>query len=248
MYYSRRLISKQTDHIMKLLTKILFSAATLLFINTAFAATQDRHLTGFNAIQLSGSYDIYITQGATESVRVEAPGDVINRIITEVQGGVLKIYSKEDHSWGNWFGGNKKMAIYVNAKDINNIGVSGSGDVYFKNGINTNTLKIRVSGSGDILGKLNVRNFEAGISGSGDMKLNGRADNSSVTVSGSGDYRAHDLITMTTTVHVSGSGDATVYASQKIDASVSGSGDVSYAGSPKQVSSSAHGSGDIRRL
>ncbi|RKR81642.1 putative autotransporter adhesin-like protein [Mucilaginibacter gracilis] len=233
---------------MKLLTKLLFTAAALLFINTAFAETQNRHLTGFNAIQLSGSYDVYITQGATESVNVEAPANVIDKIITEVQGGVLKIYSRNENGWGNWFGSNKKMAIYINAKDINSIGVSGSGDVFFKDGITTNSLKIRISGSGDVLGKVHVKNFEAGVSGSGDLKVSGRADYSNITVSGSGDVSAHDLATGTSIVHVSGSGDATVYASEKIDASVSGSGDIRYAGSPKQVSTSTHGSGDIHRM
>lgn len=234
---------------MKSLTKVLATAALLLFINTAFAATQDRHLTGFNGIQLSGSYDVYIVQGSTEAVRVEAPSDVIDKIITEVQGGVLKIYNKSEHGWNsdNWFSGNKKMVVYVNARDINFIGISGSGDVYFKEGINTNNLKIKVSGSGDVLGKLNVKGLEVGVTGSGDVKLNGRADVANVNVSGSGDYTAPEVATLSTTVRVSGSGDAKVYATQKIDASVSGSGDIIYGGSPKQVTTATHGSGDIHR-
>lgn len=233
---------------MKTLTKILFAATMLLFINTAFANTQDRHLTGFNAIQLSAACDVYITQGGSEAVKVDAAADVIDKIITEVQGGVLKIYTRNEHGWGSWFSNNKKVVVYINAKDINNIGVSGSGDVYFKGGITTNSLKVRVSGSGNLNGKITVKTFEAGISGSGDLKLSGKADDSRITVSGSGDVSARDLLTISTMVHVSGSGDATVYATGKIDASVSGSGDIRYAGSPKQVATSAHGSGDIHRI
>jgi len=233
---------------MKSLTKILATATLILFVNIAFADTQDRHLTGFNAIQLSASYDVYITQSSTESVRVEAPGNVIDKIITEVQGGVLKIYSKSGN-WSDWsFSGRKKLAVYINAKDIVIIGISGSGDVYFKDGISTNNLKVRISGSGDVIGKISVKSFDAGVSGSGDIKLHGKADVANVTVTGSGDYTARDLNTLSTTIRVSGSGDATVYASQKIDASVSGSGDIRYAGSPKQVVTAAHGSGDIHRL
>lgn len=231
---------------MRTLTKTLFTAALLLFVKTTFADTQDRHLTGFNAIQLSASYNVYITQSGTESVKVEAPADEINYIVTEVQGGVLKIYNKDKHSW-SWTG-NKKMDIYVSVKDINSIAISGSGDVFFKEGITTKALKIKVSGSGDVLGKVNVKNFEAGLSGSGDVKISGKADNSAITVSGSGDVSARDLITLNTSVRLSGSGDATVYASENIDAATSGSGDIRYAGSPKHVSTSTHGSGDIHRL
>jgi hypothetical protein len=233
---------------MKSLTRILFTAALFLFINKSFADTQDRHLTGFTAIQLSSAFDVYLTQSNVESVKVEAPGDVIDRVLTTVQNGVLKIYDKNEHGWGNWSWGNKKMRLYVSARDINSISVSGSGDVYFKEGLNTNSLRLHLSGSGDLQGSITVKNLEAIVSGSGDVKLSGRAEIATASVSGSGDYTARNLATISTAVRVSGSGDATVNASQKLDAIVSGSGDISYTGGAKQVSTSSHGSGDIHRL
>src|SRR3954470_6351265 len=109
---------------------------------------QDRHLSGFNAVSIAGSFDVYITQGSTESVKVEAPSDVIDRIVTEVEGGVLKIYTKNDKGF-NWNFGNKKMNVYVSIKDVNAVSLSGSGDVYFKNGLKTSSLKLKLTGSGD---------------------------------------------------------------------------------------------------
>lgn len=231
---------------MKALTKILFALILVASVNSAFAETQDRHLTGFKGVDAQGSFDVYITQGANESVKVEAPGDIIDRIKTEVNGGVLKIYSKGSSDWNfNLFGSHKKVLIYVVAKDLNAVTVSGSGDVYFKNGITTPALKLRVSGSGDLSGKVQVKDLETSVSGSGDVRLAGNASSSDVHVSGSGDFRGGDLITISTAVRVSGSGDASVNASTKIDASVSGSGDVHYSGNPKSVSKSKSGSGDI---
>jgi hypothetical protein len=245
---------------MRSLTKI-FLAAVLIAgtgysiakphptVKVSAAEIVDRHLSGFNAVSVAGSFDVYITQGSTESVKVEAPADVINRIITEVNGGVLKIYNKHDNwHWGDWWGHHKKIAVYVVAKDLNSIGISGSGDVFFKEGITTNSLKLRISGSGDMLGKVSVKTLESSISGSGDMKLSGRADNSTVSVVGSGDYTARNLVTVTCAVRVSGSGDAEVNASERVDAAVHGSGDVRYTGAAKNVSSSKTGSGDITRF
>jgi len=79
------------------------------------------------------------------------------------------------------------------------------------------------------------------------MKLSGKADDCTINISGSGDYTARDLVTINTAIHVSGSGDASVNASQKIDASVSGSGDIRYTGAATQVSISKHGSGGVHR-
>lgn len=218
--------------------------------NAVTANTEDRHLSGFNAVNVAGSFDVYFEQGSAESVKVEAPEDIIGHIITEVNGGVLKIYNKHDvnFQWGDWFGGHhKKIAIYVTAKDLNSISVSGSGDVYFKEGITTDRLKINVSGSGDILGKVSVKTLETRISGSGDVKISGSAESSAVSINGSGDFTARNLLTANTSIRVSGSGDAEVNVSNSLNASVSGSGDIRYTGNAKNISTAKSGSGDIDR-
>lgn len=211
--------------------------------------TVDRHLSGFNAVNVAGPFDVQIKQGNTESVKVEAPADVMDKILTDVNDGVLKIHSKQNSwNWGNWWGNHKKILIYVTIKEINNVNITGSGDVTFKEGLSANSLKLHISGSGDMTGRIDVRLLDSSISGSGDMTLSGKADNSTVSVVGSGDFRAHNLLTVNSTVRLSGSGDATINASEKVDAAVHGSGDIHYTGSAKNITSSKTGSGDISRI
>ncbi|WP_345949055.1 head GIN domain-containing protein [Mucilaginibacter sp. PAMB04274] len=207
--------------------------------------TQDRHLSGFSAVSVAGSFDVYITQGGSESVKVEADDDVINNIITEVKGGVLKIYTKNQGFNWNW--GDKKRVVHVTAKNLNAISLSGSGDVFFKDGIRAQSLALSLSGSGDITGKVEVTNLTSSIVGSGDITVIGRAETSTSKVSGSGDFTAKGLLTTNSIVKVVGSGDAVVNASQKVDAAVTGSGDIRYTGGAKQISTSKTGSGDISR-
>lgn len=244
---------------MKTITKILLAAVLVTgtaqtYANPVTTAKvyhtdeQDRHLSGFTAVSVSGSFDVYLTQGSAESVKVEADADDIDKIITEVNGGVLKIYTKRtsglNWSWGN----NKKRIIRVVAKDLNKISLSGSGDVFFTDGFRTQDMVVSLSGSGDIKGKLDVKKLDVSIVGSGDISLNGSAETSTVKVSGSGDYSGRSLTTANTTVRVVGSGDASVNVSQKLDASVSGSGDIRYTGGVKQISTSKAGSGDIHKF
>jgi Putative auto-transporter adhesin, head GIN domain len=245
---------------MKLISKFLLAALLLGGAGYTFAKPHttvktntseivDRHLSGFNAVDIAGSYDVYITQGAAESVKVEAPSDVMSHIITEVKGGVLKIYNKNDNwNWSGWFGHHKKTVVYVVIKDVASVNISGSGDASFKDGLTANALKLNVSGSGDMTGKVNGKTLESSITGSGDMRLSGRADNSTVSLVGSGDFTARNLVTTNSAVHVSGSGDADINASNKIDAAISGSGDIRYTGGAKNVSSTKSGSGDVSRL
>jgi len=143
-------------------------------------------------------------------------------------------------NWGDLFG-RDRIIVYVTVKSINRLNVSGSGDVFFKNGLSANSFELRLSGSGDVMGRLNVNTLNCGISGSGDIKLSGRANSSAVNITGSGDFSARDLITTSTMIRVSGSGDAGVNASQQIDAHISGSGDIHYTGGARRVSSSIWG-------
>ncbi|MCC8426543.1 head GIN domain-containing protein [Mucilaginibacter sp. UR6-11] len=230
--------------------KLIRIFIALLLVGSAaqtFADTEDRHLSGFHAVEVSGPFDVYITQGATESVKVEAPADVIKNILTDVKGGTLNIYTKQHFRWNNIFG-NKKMVVYVTIKDVDGIALTGSGDVFFKEGINANTLRLQVTGSGDLLGKVIVKSLISSITGSGDIKISGHADGQKVNVTGSGDYSARNLSSVNAVVSVSGSGDASVDVSGNLQANVVGSGDVHYSGNPKNISKSKSGSGDIERF
>jgi hypothetical protein len=218
-------------------------------LKTTFSEIVDRHLSGFNAVNVAGSFDVYIVQGATESVKVEAPADMMDRIKTDVEGGVLKIYNKHDNwNWGDLWGRHKKIAVYVVINDVTGINLSGSGNVFFKEGLNANSLKLHISGSGDMTGRLTAKSLESSITGSGDMRLSGSATNSVVEVVGSGDFTARGLATVNTAVRVSGSGDAEINASNKVDAAVNGSGDVRYTGAAHNINSRKNGSGDVTRF
>jgi hypothetical protein len=243
---------------MKSLTKLLLAIAlttgtigyTIAKANTIIINTQnteDRHLSGFSSVDVGGSFDVIITQGSTESVKVTAPSDIMNRIITEVEGGVLKIHTKNGSDWNNMFG-HKKIVVYVSAKTLNGVTLSGSGDVKFDQGVRANSFKLKLSGSGDLSGKLDVKTLETSLSGSGDIKISGKADESSVSIVGSGDFSGKELITNSTSIRVAGSGDAKVNVNQKLDASVVGSGDIYYTGSVKTINSSKAGSGEIHRM
>jgi hypothetical protein len=148
------------------------------------------------------------------------------------------------------------------------ISITGSGDVKIKS-IRADQVKIGIDGSGDVsLDALDSKSVEASINGSGDVRLPsvqaasvkisvrgsgdvvaaGNVDTVRVDVVGSGDVRAKKLIAREVEVSITASGDAVVHASQKLAASVTGSGDIRYAGSPASVSRKVHGSGSIEPL
>jgi hypothetical protein len=221
---------------------------TLISVTADRAEVQDRHLSGFSSIDVSGSFDVFISQGSTESVKVEAERNDMDKIVTEVKNGVLHIDNKRSMGGMSWDWGNRKRIVRVVVRNINALNVNGSGDVAFTDGLHVKSLSMMVRGSGDVDGRIEAETLECGLSGSGDVLLSGSADNVTIKSSGSGDLDARKLQTVNTAVKSSGSGDTAVNASQRVDAKLSGSGDISYTGTAKQVSTSKTGSGDISRM
>ena len=128
------------------------------------------------------------------------------------------------------------------------IAIEGSGDVAVDS-IESQSVDASIRGSGDIrLPLLQAKRVSISVKGSGDVSAAGTADNVDVEIMGSGDVRTRKLVAREAKVTIMASGDAQVHASEKLTATVQGSGEVRYAGSPANITRTVSGSGSIRAL
>ena len=137
----------------------------------------------------------------------------------------------------------------MTSQSFNKVHLSGSGNIISQNQImGSDKVDLSVSGSGNIKVNLHAPSVEAQMSGSGDINLSGEAKRFEGSLSGSGNIRAMDLKTEETAIRISGSGNADVFASTKLDVRVTGSGDVRYKGGVQQVTSNITGSGSVKKM
>ncbi len=224
------------------------NASTLITIVNSNKVRPDetRKVSGFSGISSSGSYHVFITMGNAESLRLEGDADVIREIETEVENGILKIRNKKQLSgWNRTSGG--KVNIYIYAKSLSSITLSGSGDIEVKGLVKAPNLSNTISGSGSISLNMDAENYTATISGSGEIRAKGNADNAKITVSGSGDFEGNNLRISNASAKVSGSGDISLAADKNLEAVMSGSGNIRYSGNAN-VKSTKSGSGNISKL
>jgi hypothetical protein len=85
------------------------------------------------------------------------------------------------------------------------------------------------------------------IDGSGDVELAGEVAGQNIEIGSSGEYIGGDLHSKTAAVTISGSGDATVWTTESLDARINGNGSINYYGAPS-VTSSGSGSGDVNNM
>jgi len=229
------------------ITADLVSANTLITVvkSNKGRSDQNRTVSGFSAISSSGSYNVFITMSNKESLRLEGSTEIISQIETKVENGILKIRNKKQINMRSWNSGGK-VNIYIEAKTLHGITLSGSGDIDVSGTIKSTELTNTISGSGSISQSMDVENFVAIISGSGKINAKGKAKNAKINIAGSGDFEGKGLQTTNASAKVSGSGNITISADKSLDALMSGSGNIRYSGNPS-IKSTKSGSGSISR-
>ncbi len=225
--------------------KEIFSLLLLSFLvigNSYTQSSETRDVNDFTGVSFGVAGEMILKQGNSFRVVLEGDKDYLEEIQTLVKGDRLII--RHDR-WLNW--GNKKVKVYITMPVINDLSVSGSGNMIAEK-IKADDIELSVSGSGDIdLGELVANSVDCSISGSGTIEIgDGAAGDGELSISGSGKYRGDEFALKYLDVSISGSGSCYTMVEERLEARVSGSGDVYYSGSPN-VDARVSGSGKVRK-
>ncbi len=223
--------------------------------------TESLELSTINSIALNGSFNVYLSQGDTQSVSVTGHENIIDVLEKDVSNAHWDI--ELDRNCARNF----ELDVYITLVDISNIELNGSGNLTIYELDNLDNVSITLEGSGDIQGEssitvsnniilksdgsgrtdlnINALGLHATHNGSGEISLSGGVTAQSISKSGSGSYKAYSLSTENTTVNSSGSGDTKITANSSLNIALNGSGDVFYKGYPA-INSSTNGSGNVQ--
>ena len=214
----------------------------------------------FKGVELDGSFQVNIIQGARQNVVVLGQENIIEKLKMDVLDGVLYLSLEP----GNYM--NYDLEINLTMPMIELASLSGSGDIKLGTFVGLNELKISLDGSGDIKsdGVLEVKGVTkievdgsgdvdlsikaekvfAELEGSGDINLSGTTSILNLSLDGSGDIKTYKLEALRAEVELNGSGDVKVYASKTLIATLDGAGDIRYRGEPS-LEAKIDGSGTI---
>ncbi len=205
--------------------------------------TQNRNVSSYDAVSLTGGMDVELVAGTEGKLTVEAESNLMEYITTEVSGGTLKISVEKGVSLRP--SKNHGIKVTVPVKEIEEVNLTGSGDIWNTGTLHASEFKIGLTGSGDIKLNINSQNIDGSITGSGDVALRGNTNNLNCKTTGSGDFKAYDLQAEEVNAQISGSGDMEVNASKLLKARISGSGDIRFKGKPEKQDFKTFGSGSI---
>ena len=204
-------------------------------------------LSAFDQMDVNVVANVKFIQGSADDYRVvlSCPDNYVELFSFEVEhGNELEISFVRDNI--NIMAKNVDVTVYApNLRKLENASVA-SIEIDRLEG---ERLKVENSGVGSVyLSGLQLADFEAECSGVGSMELGGQAERADLECSGVGSIRAGELKAKSVKADVSGVGGISCYASESIDARVSGVGSLKYGGHPNQKNFSRSGVGNIVEL
>lgn len=205
--------------------------------------TITRSTSDYDGIKCAGSFDYILVAGTEGNITIEGEENLLEYIVTEVKGGNLIVKTENNVNLRTSKG--KTIKITIPFKDINNVSLAGSGDLWNEDKITSTNLDVALAGSGDVVLNVEASSIVGKLAGSGDLTLKGNTNELEAKVSGSGDFHGFNLQSNHTNVAVAGSGDAEVVSNISLKARVAGSGDIEYRGNPKTEDTKVAGSGSI---
>lgn len=185
--------------------------------------TQERDVTGFTRIQVRGAIELELTAGEDYSVSIRTREGYMKDVTTELDGDTLVI-DMEDRKRNSWWD-NADVDVTITMPKLTELEVLGAVD-------------------GELFA-IDSDELEIDVRGAADVEIEGKCGTLTLDVKGAGDIDADDLKCANVDVDVKGAGSASVYASDSIDARVSGVASISVYGDPKDVRKHAGGLSSI---
>lgn len=234
----------------KLFTLILFAIA--LFQTTTLQAAQasdgrqKREISGFHGVSVSSGIDLYLTQKNVEEVFVEAESEDLDKIITKVEGGILKVYIKDNSWWGiGW--NNRPRKVYVSFITLDKLHASAGSDVNAESVLKLDKLDCDVSSGSDVKLELEANELRVETSSGSDISLKGKATQLYADASSGSDLDASDLESKNCKASVSSGSDIKVNVTEELNADASSGGDITYSGNPKIKNINKSSGGDVHQ-
>ena len=229
---------------------------TVLFVTTLFSScavdmfnrvngnknvvTEDRSTKeSFTEIKVSNGLELHLYQGSKNKIIVDADENLQDIIITEVNNGVLEIYSEKSI----WRAKSKK--IFVTIKNLESVTATSGADVYAKETIKVDDIRVSSTSGADINISVDAITVETSSTSGSDIEISGVSNKHISSATSGASIDAYDLHSKIVIVKVTSGADINVYASESLDAKATSGGDIDFKGNPKNVNKKSSSGGDI---
>lgn len=214
--------------------------------------SETRAVNDFEQVEVCCGMKLVLTQGADIQLKLEADDNILPEIETIVRSGALSVHFRSNPGSFN-FRLSRPVTVYLQMPTIHGVTISGGGSLEVDNletdrialefsggsqglikNLQVETVDLLTSGGGQTtIDRIAAATFDLEVSGGGRVTVNGgTVANQRVTASGGSHYDAAAAKSETTTLEISGGGEASVWVTEALRVRASGGSQVEYTGNP----------------
>jgi hypothetical protein len=177
------------------------------------SVTRDVAVQSFSRLKASGVYELKLSQGDKESVKIEADENLQHLFEVKNEGSQLVIDMKKLKNTN--LKSKNKMRVHITFRKLSDVELSTVGNVQSENRLSFDDLKLENSSVGNVdldmtANSLNVKNTSVG-----NVHLKGKAERAVFVNNGVGNLEAGDFMVQTLNIDNSGVGHAEVNAEKE---------------------------------
>jgi len=189
--------------------------------------TKDVTIQSFDQLEANGVFNVVLTQGNKESLKIEAEDNLQALFEIKNEGSKLMVDMKKD----SHFNSKKKMTVYITFKNLKSIDLKMVGNVSSEGNLNFSDLSLANKSVGSVDLALNAQKLDINNKSVGNLRLSGKAENAIIRSNSVGAIKASDLLVQTMDIDNDGVGSAEVNAVKELKVKDSFLGKVKNAGS-----------------
>jgi hypothetical protein len=210
------------------------------YIDPGDLVKEEREVSSFNSIEIGGAFEVILTQGDKEALFIEAGENIIDKILTEVSGNTLKVYTERGCCKNPG-----KMAIYLTFVDMELMDISGACELVNEGVLNLDYLEMDLSGASEISMNMDLEKLEMDLSGASEIDFEGSCGQVYIDASGASELDAFNFKVSSMFIDASGASDCKIYVTDELQIDASGATTVRYKGDP-EISMSKSGVSSIK--
>ena len=195
----------------------------------------------FTGIKVSTGIDLFISQGSANTITVKADENLHDLIITEVNDGILKIYTDKNI----WKAQARK--VYVTIENITFLRASSGSNVKSESVIKTNKISIDANSGARIKIEVAAESVQTETSSGSDIKIKGTTIYHKASASSGSSIDAYELKSTNASARASSGASINIYASINMDGRASSGGDVDFKGDPTTVNKESSSGGSVSK-
>ena len=176
--------------------------------------TRDIAIKPFTELRASGVYELKLSQGSQESVRIEADENLQGLFEVTNEGNKLVIEMKKLKNVN--LKSKNRMKVYVTFKTLKDLELSTVGNVLSDETLSFEDLRLENRSVGNVKLELTANNIDVKNSSVGNVTFLGNAQSAVFKNSGVGNLNAGDFVVQTVNIENAGVGNAEVNAAREL--------------------------------